>query len=599
MRVSKLTSVIKKHILSFIKLSYSEKAFYIGLSLLFFLPVIESFSDYLGYLILLFSSFLIGFRAFVGVRMKIDLAEVLWLLLLLALIISTLKSWSILKSFDELLIYYSLFIIYLAVKRFVGRERLIKNYIVPFLIINSLLLVLLFLIYRLITPLVRFLPQMEGENLFISPYRHNRIVDILIYTIPLCLFLYLREGKKKFVSKMLFFLFGLVFLISTALGALVSLAFSLFFFFMFVKSKFSKVRYFSYVVSSLGLVTIALILFSFYYSNIYQGGQDKLWFLSGLYKPASQEKRFAYYAYALKAFLNNPIYGTGLGTFRYATVKYAPNPQFLSSYVHNHFLEMYALGGFFSGGVFLFLISLLILRTYKSIAVSWPLESESLRHIKYGLFVGVIASVLLSFIDYSWHFYSVFFIFWFVLSVMEIKTKKYLFELPMTSLLVIFAVFFIIRVTAIGDYKKVPIMARRMKVVGEGVEALRFLTRYQRLDAPNSGYWTIIASIYLDQKDYDKAHQAYQEALALASVEKDEIAAADILVYFKEMRSSIVSNRKKDYYQKVYQMDKVYREYFRKWITEREIESMIKRIPSLEELDMMLNVVAKHILSHS
>src|SRR3989338_7328835 len=108
---------------------------YLGLISLFFLPLIESFNRPLGYNLLLVGSLLISANLFWKKRISLDFIDTLFLALLAIFSLSTIFSWSLARSFSELLRYFAYFLIFLTVKNLTDRKELFTKFYISSIII--------------------------------------------------------------------------------------------------------------------------------------------------------------------------------------------------------------------------------------------------------------------------------------------------------------------------------------------------------------------------------------------------------------------------------------------------------------------------------
>lgn len=393
----------------------------LALSLLFFLPVIESFSRDVSFMMLVGAGLLLGVYSIKNKLTSISVFDILWSSLLATFMISTLFSWSILYSLGELVRYVTYFIIFRFFYHYQDKNLLIRRFIVPMLISNSLILIFLSFITRL--PNTSFLSNLGGMNLFAQTFGHNRISDFLIFSLPVVVFLY-NYGRNRTMKLIWLILAGLFFtsiLFSLGRGAMLALSFAFITVFLLTKMTPAGWRYISkwtFIVTS---VTIIFLSVSFIYSNfLNKSGYDNS-LIKGFYKPAINEQRPDYFIHALKGFSSSPLTGTGLDTFRYVSVKYQRGLNVSSTYVHNHFLEMFQSSGMAGG--FIFMIS--VIAIFKSVFRNSDNFGESGdKELKIALMIGISASALHSLIDYDWHYISVFLIYWMISALLVKEPVK-------------------------------------------------------------------------------------------------------------------------------------------------------------------------------
>ncbi len=385
---------------------------YLGLGLLFFLPVIESFSRQFGFTLLLLGSLFISFPLFFKKKIVFDWLEIIWLMVLIAFTISLLFSWSITRSYTELMRYIAYFLIFVSFRRFGDREWLIRRFFIPMVILNSLILSLLFIIY--IIPSFKLPIPVNGMTLFYPTYRHNRISDILIIAIPFTLFLIFQNPKRKkrylFIILTLFLL--IILILSMGLGAILSFTFAIFIY-MLLKSS-TRLRFTSRLPISkslekisliLGIVTIIFVLFSFLYSNFISDSGNKNIILKGFFKPLKNEYRLEFLKQAIIGFQRSPIVGTGLDTFRYVSKMNQTDKSSSSWYVHNQYLQIFQDSGILGGLLFSLLVLVLLFQSYKKTKIS---DVNNKNDYFDAIFIVLVASSILAFVDYNWQYLSIF-----------------------------------------------------------------------------------------------------------------------------------------------------------------------------------------------
>lgn len=390
----------------------------VGFALLFFLPVIESFSRTLGFTLLLSGSLFLFLPIVFRKKISFDLLDTLFLMCLTAFSISTIFSWSIGRSFTELIRYIAYFLIFISIRNneilfpefkalnsgnmTFGSAFLIRWY-VPMILINTTVLSLLSLFSSL--PQVTVTPSEIGMNLFYPVFGHNRIANILIFAIPLAATYFLSKSEKK--EKLIFFLltlffFGILFL-SLGRGAIVSLTFAFLFSLFLFRLRNEKWNRF---LSIFTLSTILFLLSSFIYSNFSGVTSQSTNIVKGLYKPVSDEHRFFFLEQGRKGFLSSPLVGTGLDTFRYVSQRYQARPLNWSWYLHNHYLELFIEAGFVAGLLFLAFFFTSFRNGYRFV-----LAHLGENKLYLGVFIGLLASSIHSLIDFDWHFLSIFLFF--------------------------------------------------------------------------------------------------------------------------------------------------------------------------------------------
>lgn len=382
--------------------------FKLGLVLLFFLPVIESFNHQLGLNLLLVSSLLICFKFFSTKKIIIDKINTLWAIMLFVFTISSFYSDAPARSFAELLRYAAYFLIFISIRSSSQPKKLINRFFLPMIIINSVLLSLLFVLYTL--PFFKLTPPnpnwgpFYGMNLFYHSWGHNHLADILIFAIPLSIIQ--TEISRIKIHKICWLTISMVFLFFLVLSlgrtAIISFALSLFIFITIKKS-----HILGWWGLAVGIITIIFILSSFYISNFTRYPNTSFFPFNKFYKPTVREDRFVYFHKAIVGLQRRPLWGTGLDTYRLLSQSIRPYSQIW--YVHNHFLQIFTETGIIGGVLFLLLIILLL---YKSLQNSLRTKQRKFIHIEDGIIIALFASSIQSLLDYNWQYYSIFFLFW-------------------------------------------------------------------------------------------------------------------------------------------------------------------------------------------
>lgn len=359
----------------------------LGLFLLFFLPVVESFNRGAAFFLLYTGAILISFPILWKKRINVDLIDVLFLSFLTAATISTLFSISFLRSGIELSRYFAYFIIFIAIRNSQEEIERIKKYYFNSILINSFLLSLLLIIYQFFG---KFFPTVtSGMNLFYPTFGHNRIADILIFLIPLLLTL-------KY-SKYFLIFFSIMLAVSLGRGAMLSLPLAIIIFAFLIKEKRKDVKIGAFVYSFLAIIMVSGI---FIYTYFFAFSNKVLPYYSGLFKPLAYDLRLEYFRQAIMGFSQSPIIGNGLDTFRYISQRYQNMPSSWSWYAHNHFLQLLNDSGFLGGTIFLMMTAVLFWQSFKSL-------TKSADNFKNGIFIALLATTIHSFIDYDWQYLSI------------------------------------------------------------------------------------------------------------------------------------------------------------------------------------------------
>lgn len=481
-----------------------------GLSLLFFLPVIESFDRNLAFNLFMTGSLLVNASIFWKKKLTFDFIELLWLLMLLIFTLSTTLSWSVSRSYFELLRYFAYFLIFVSIRRFPDIQVLIKRFFVPMVIINSIILSLLFIS----SPILK-LPQPENKMSLFEPFYmgHNHLADILIFAIPIAFFF-----QKKFLSLVLSLFFILMLTLSFSRGAMISL--SLVFLFYFVTANLLQNRVNTSVkrVLFLTFVSTIFLISSFIYSNFLIFENNKENALKRFYKPVMKENRFEYFVQAWKGFRQFPVFGTGLDTFRYVSKLHQSVPNSWSWYTHNHFLQIFTETGFLGGLLFLSLILTLLSFSFKN------------RQLFHGILIAILASTLHSLIDFDWQFISIFLIFWMAVGLLIPKKETdkkgnnlFLILFALTFLILFLSQFFI------------PLNIEKLLTKDDKTSVLQAY----RLDSKNIDIIKKLAQLESKAQNYDQAHNWYLKAIFLVPNEASSLIKQDALLYIVQIKNAL------------------------------------------------------------
>lgn len=534
--------------------------FKFGLLILFFLPVIESFDRQIGFNLLLIGAILISFSTFWHKKLRYDLIELLWILMLIVFSISTVYSWSLSRSFAELLRYFAYFLIFISFRRFPDLNFLFKRFLVPMVIINTLILVSLAIIYAI--PFFRLSVPPGGMNLFFYSYGHNRLSDLLIFTLPLAISLAVYE--KKNLRKALIILSVTVFILmltaTMARGALIALAFAMFIYILInIKNK----DWYSWIIGVSTIATIFLTV-SFIFSNFVVSPEKAKQLPKFLYKNAQSENRLDYFKQGFDTFLANPLLGTGLDTFRYVSRINSASPNAVTWYIHNHYLQLFSETGFLGGLLFTCLIILILFIVFIN-----PQPKTHNPQLYSGLFIAVLASVLHSLIDYDWQYLSVFLLLWISLSLLSPsvspeKNDKYLGRLssnPKILFLLIICIFSFFIFFEINSDK---LLASADKLTSEKKlqEAKIILEKAYRMDFKNSEITWRLANIASAEKNYAKAHALNQKTVLLYPFNSRDIIRNDLFLYLTEAKDLLDNKKYQEGYKLISDTIKLYPFYY-------------------------------------
>lgn len=373
----------------------------VGFGLLFLLPVIESYDRTVAMGCLLIGSICISAPIAWKHTIRFYSIDTLFLCFLVIAAVSTTQSISLRDSFAELLRYCAYFLLFVSVRNAPNKKVVFDKFLLPFVLVNSIILASLYFLSA--NPWWNPIPAPPlTMNLFYPTWGYNRIAVFLLFAVPLLWNASNTTSKirRRILYRVLSLGFFLVIALTVARGVLLSLAFALGIY-VFIKKKISRSWQMLSILSSSAVILI--LVSSFIYSNILYPDEYDRWQIKNWYKPARVEHRFAYIQQAVIIFYKYPLFGSGLDTFRYAsgTIRYIVPGS--SWYVHNHFLELFTETGLFGGSLFILFIFFIYTKYMRSIISQ---QSGS----SHGLFIALTATTIHSFLDYDWHYISIFLI---------------------------------------------------------------------------------------------------------------------------------------------------------------------------------------------
>jgi len=237
-------------------------------------------------------------------------------------------------------------------------------------------------------------------NLTYAQYGHNHLAEYLPFVLLPSLSLFLvSKGKEKLIFTLLTIFFFLA-LLST---------FSRTTFFFFPLIIFPLIRQLKIKLKK-GKVILGILIFFSIVSLLLTSllpltgfGWDVLkenpngFLAKKLIKPLNYEGRLNYWREAWLGFLQRPIFGWGLGTFRLVALRFQSFPSSWSWYTHNFYLQTLV-----EVGLFGFLTVLAFLA--KAFRQALLVVSKKNPPLLIGVFWGLILSALQSILDFGWHF---------------------------------------------------------------------------------------------------------------------------------------------------------------------------------------------------
>lgn len=385
--------------------------------LLIFLPAFEGIFSDLGTIIPLIFTLPLSI---ILTKKKIARDNIFWafLLFLVFCFISTLFSTGLSRSLRSSFLYFLYFVSFFTVKDVIKNKKFFSKILLIVILATSASLSL-FSFYYLI---FHKQPPFGSMNLIYANFGHNHLVDYLIFALPInfCLFLDAKDMRESFGWGILTLFFVLSFIFSFSRAGIAFGILALLLSAVLMKSKQRKI----FVWFLLAILSLVLLVFliAFYLKTEYFSFAENTVFFEKVVRRITLPDRIDYWQQALRAFREKPIFGTGLDTFRFSSVKYQKAPGKWSWFAHNHFLQLFSETGIFGGLAFLSLVILILFRSFKVV------KSQS-KPLLTGLFIGILVSSLHSLVDYDWQFTPIFLNFWVISGLLlgiDKKKKKFI-----------------------------------------------------------------------------------------------------------------------------------------------------------------------------
>jgi O-antigen ligase len=270
---------------------------------------------------------------------------------------------------------------------------------------------------------------LPGMNLVFSTFGHNHIAAIMVIVLPAAWWLALQHGSwRRWWYFLLPLCANLTLMISfsrvaTAVAGLETvILLGLYIVQLWQAESAAKtkrrafwIRLFSGKALILGLGALALSLMLLLKISISLVATDvgscpAPLFKKELCKPIKDELRFKYWQSSLAAVQDNPVFGYGLGTTHLVIQRYRLNPTILTSFAHNHFLQVFAETGLIGGVLFMGLMGTLWWQAWQQVAPA-TVRTQSRRKpvrqwfsLNQALFLGVSANYVVAFFDIDWSF---------------------------------------------------------------------------------------------------------------------------------------------------------------------------------------------------
>lgn len=379
--------------------------FFFNLGLLLLLLLSET---YLGLYIVAFLSllWLFGLRLF-PVKKTVDSVFVFLTLFILGVfglsLFTTLSFPLSLYGFTRFLFLFATFLFFLRT-HFSFTEK--KTFLYSFLLQGTVLVCVAAFFF--IFP--EYGNKVPGMNLIFSTYGHNHLGAVMLLVNPITVWLYARYKTPVFF--LLFLLFCLAMVLSFGRTVIfIGLAQLALFFILYQKQKIFSlspaIKWGVTILCSFFLIVLAAYVYSATSGECLFGDvtyEDKI-----CKTELGKNVRYYYWQQGMSAFLENPLWGYGIGTFGSLSTLFRQIPDYQSTYVHNDYLQILAETGLFGGGAF---IALFLVLGYYAVR-RWS------DFTSFFLPISVLSLMVDIFFDFDLHFLSIALIFFILFSLIH------------------------------------------------------------------------------------------------------------------------------------------------------------------------------------
>lgn len=362
------------------------------IALLFFIPLQVDIR--INYIIYAFAFFLLPI--FVkNLREDIKSGEKITLFFILFLIsnaISTIFAQDQERSILQLFLYQSYFVIFVSIRSIFQTEKAKELLVTSYL----LLVTILSLISLYNTLILKYVNRhAEGVSFMWNYFGHNHISSLLIFAIPLSIYL-LKKYWKDRIWKTGLLVTGCLLLVtlffSFSLGSMICLA-------------VSSVLVLARKRSILIMVSIVILLAIFLMGSLFLNrdfGLNKL-------PISSIEGRISYWKKGILNFQKNPVFGIGLVSNKVKDVE--DGKIVIRNYAaHSFIIQRLSDGGLLGLVTSLILIGAVLFKGFKL---------AFRNNLSLALCIGLLASSLNTLVDFDWQIASVFLIFWIFAGVLN------------------------------------------------------------------------------------------------------------------------------------------------------------------------------------
>lgn len=341
-------------------------------------------------------------------KLKKDWTMLFFVLFLASATISTIFSLDKKQSLLQLVFFLSSFIIFAGIKSFF-RDFKSKQTVAFILVLATFLPSLASVYNTFFLHVVRREPTDMG---FLWVYfGHNHLSALLLFTIPLAFYflkIYWNDRTRRILWLLaicyLLFALYLTFARASIISLLLAFFFSLIVFRLFSWQKITTI--------SLLFLLVIVTIFGKSTGSAKQFGVGK--------SDLTNKTRVIYWRQAIDNFIKNPLWGSGLDTFRVVSRTSERTVTPTTYYTHNFFLQMLSDAGILGFLTSIGLIFSVFWHGYKKIspkigAIKIVIRKEGL--LLLALWVGLLASTLNAFVDFDWQLPTIFFLFWLIAGI--------------------------------------------------------------------------------------------------------------------------------------------------------------------------------------
>ncbi|OQX88985.1 MAG: hypothetical protein B6D65_05095 [candidate division Zixibacteria bacterium 4484_93] len=338
------------------------------------------------------------------------------------------------STVEQFLNYFGYFLIYILLFNYTRETGKLREFL-RFTVLFSLPVIVIGYIFYIQNMLGLIITSHDMPGYFIGTfYWKNPMAGYLLFVIPISFFLYLTEEKKlwRYVEFIIAVLSLVGFVLTRSRGGWVSLAAaSVMALLVYLRLGYRKgdVK----KLASVLIVSAVLVpLFIAPRMLVKQAGSLKE--VSRVEQVRSFEERKLMGDMALRVFSDFKLFGVGLGGFRSVYPSYLKSSSYLSTNVHNQYLQIAAEGGIFGLLLFLFMVFSMLWGIFRGCF----LLSDEKKYLTLAVFVSVLAFSLHIMFDFSFSFCSLSYLF-FGLAGAAAGTVSYA-EKESKPLMILFAV---------------------------------------------------------------------------------------------------------------------------------------------------------------